>query len=304
MQDDNGKMVQYDKRSFLIWDKAGVTAIRNEENVYNISVIYLWVAENKKSIFSLPAPTGLFDCKITVDGTLWSKKADMTTRSGEMEIVASASGGYMEITFARTRDQKITWQNYRKIMVENFQYALIKRDCIKQLEKNIRIGKPTKNLTENVHLLEEMSEAFLVCMIQALHAGYAMGRGERYLKSNMLLPLTEAAIKCIEHGTIKSSDMLSVYSGCVLLNCEKMTMKRLSEIMMKNGVRDFVFDTLIRYRIPDWEVTEYTVFPEVKKWITSQTKNRNITEARAALQKISCISENILITDALITSTF
>ena len=113
----------------------------------------------------------------------------------------------------------------------------------------------------------------------------------------MLLPLTEAAIKCIEHGTIKSSDMLSVYSGCVLLNCEKMTMKRLS-------VRDFVFDTLIRYRIPDWEVTEYTVFPEVKKWITSQTKNRNMTEARAALQKISCISENILITDALITSTF
>ena len=49
-------------------------------------------------------------------------------------------------------------------------------------------------------------------------------------------------------------------------------MKRLSEIMMKNGVRDFVFDTLIRYRIPDWEVTEYTVFPEVKEWITSQTK--------------------------------
>lgn len=92
----------------------------------------------------MPAPTGLFDCKITVDGTLWSQKADMTTRSGEMEIVASSSGGYMEITFARTRDQKITWQNYRKIMVENFQYALIKRDCIKQLEKNIRIGKPTK----------------------------------------------------------------------------------------------------------------------------------------------------------------
>lgn len=304
MQDDNGKMVQYDKRSFLIWDKAGVTAIRNEENVYNISVIYLWVAKNKKSISSLPAPTGLFDYKITIDGTLWSQKADMTTRSGEMEIVASASGGYMEITFARTRDQKITWQNYRKIMVENFQYALIKRDCIKQLEKNIRIGKPTKNLTENVHLLEEMSETFLVCMIQALHAGYAMGRGERYLKSNMLLPLTEAAIKCIEHGTIKSSDMLSVYSGCVLLNCEKMTMKRLSEIMMKNGVRDFVFDTLIRYRIPDWEVTEYTVFPEVKKWITSQTKSRNMTEARATLQKISCISENILIADALITSTF
>lgn len=47
MQDGNGKMVQYDKRSFLIWDKAGVTAIRNEENIYNISVIYLWVAENK-----------------------------------------------------------------------------------------------------------------------------------------------------------------------------------------------------------------------------------------------------------------
>jgi hypothetical protein len=54
-------------------------------------------------------------------------------------------------------------------------YASFSCPYIKQLEKNIRIGKPTKNLTENVHLLEEMSETFLVCMIQALHAGYAMG---------------------------------------------------------------------------------------------------------------------------------
>ena len=41
MQDDNGKTIQYDRRSFLVWEDAGVTAARNEENVYNISAIYL-----------------------------------------------------------------------------------------------------------------------------------------------------------------------------------------------------------------------------------------------------------------------
>ena len=32
MQDDRGRTIQYDRRSFLVWDDAGVTAVRNEEN--------------------------------------------------------------------------------------------------------------------------------------------------------------------------------------------------------------------------------------------------------------------------------
>lgn len=59
MQDDKGKTVQYDKRGFLVWDNAGVSAVRNEENAYNISAIYLWVTENKESVRNLPAPTGV-----------------------------------------------------------------------------------------------------------------------------------------------------------------------------------------------------------------------------------------------------
>lgn len=301
MQDDNGKTIQYDRRSFLVWEDAGVTAARNEENVYNISVIYLWITENKVSIPILPIPAGLFGGEIIVDGTKWDKTSDMTARSGTMEIATSLSDGYMEITFANTRNRKFFWQNWRKIMVENLQVALVKRDCIRQLERNGHICRFIAS--DNTRLLAEMSESFLDHAIQALYAGYSMRRSERYLKANLLPCLVEAAIKCIEYSTVRTSDILFVYSGCVLLGYEKMNMKRLGETMVKKGVRDFVFDTLIRCRIPDWEVTEYTVFPEIKKWILSQVKSGSITEAKAALKNISCISENILITDALITST-
>ena len=301
MQDDNGKTIQYDRRSFLVWEDAGVTAARNEENVYNISVIYLCIKENKVSVLILPIPAGLFGGEIIVDGTKWDKTSDMTARSGTMEIATSLSDGYMEITFANTRNRKFFWQNWRKIMVENLQVALVKRDCIRQLERNGHICRFIAS--DNTRLLAEMSESFLDHAIQALYAGYSMRRSERYLKANLLPCLVEAAIKCIEYSTVRTSDILFVYSGCVLLGYEKMNMKRLGETMAKKGVRDFVFDTLIRCRIPDWEVTEYTVFPEIKKWISSQVKSGNITEAKAALKNISCISENILITDALITST-
>ncbi len=301
MQDDNGKTIQYDRRSFLVWEDAGVTAARNEENVYNISAIYLWITENKVSVPVLPIPAGLFGGEIRVDGTKWDKTSDMTARSGTMEIATSVSDGYMEITFANTRDRKSTWQNWRKVMVENLQVALVKRDRIRQLERNGHIGKFTA--PDNTRLLAETSESFLSHVIQALYAGYSMRRSERYLKANLLLCLIEATIKCIAYSTVRASDILFVYSGCVLLGYEKANMKRLGETMAKKGIRDFVFDTLIHGCVPDWEVTEYTVFPEIKKWISSQVKSENITEAKAALKNISCISENILITDALITST-
>ena len=139
MQDDNGKTIQYDRRSFLVWEDAGVTAARNEENVYNISAIYLWITENKVSV--LPIPAGLFGGEIMVNGTKWDKISDMTARSGTMEIATSVSDGYMEITFANTRNRKSTWQNWRKVMVENLQVALVKRDRIRQLERNGHIGK-------------------------------------------------------------------------------------------------------------------------------------------------------------------
>ena len=301
MQDDNGKTIQYDRRSFLVWEDAGVTAARNEENVYNISAIYLWITENKVSVPVLPIPAGLFGGEIMVDGTKWDKTSDMTARSGTMEIATSVSDGYMEITFANTRDRKSTWQNWRKVMVENLQVALVKRDRIRQLERNGHIAKFIA--PDNTRLLAETSESFLSHAIQALYAGYSMRRSERYLKTNLLLCLIEATIKCIAYSTVRASDILFVYSGCVLLGYEKANMKRLGETMAKKGIRDFVFDTLIHGCVPDWEVTEYTVFPEIKKWISSQVKSGNITEAKAALKNISCISENILITDALITST-
>lgn len=233
MQDDNGKTIQYDRRSFLVWEDAGVTAARNEENVYNISAIYLWITENKVSVPVLPIPAGLFGGEIMVDGTKWDKTSDMTARSGTMEIATSVSDGYMEITFANTRDRKSTWQNWRKIMAENLQVALVKRDRIRQLERNGHIGKFIA--PDNTRLLAETSESFLSHAIQALYAGYSMRRSERYLKANLLLCLIEATIKCIAYSTVRASDILFVYSGCVLLGYEKANMKRLCETMAKRA---------------------------------------------------------------------
>lgn len=295
MQDDKSKTVQYDKRGFLVWDNAGVSAVRNEENAYNISAIYLWVTENKESVRNLPAPTGVFCGEIVVEGIRWNRKSGMAIRSGELEIMTSASEGYMEITFANSRDRKYTWQHYRDAMVENMQAAFMERKRL--------VNKPFGQQPEEAFTSAETCEIFLSHVVRALEAGYSMGRSVRYLKTSLLLPLTEAAIKCSEYGSVKASDMLSVYSGCVLLGYEKLNMKRFCETMAKKGIRDFVFDTLIRCCVPDWEVTEYTVFPKIKKWISSQVESGSITEAKAALKNISCISENILITDALITST-
>lgn len=118
MQDDRGRTIQYDRRSFLVWDDAGVTAVRNEENAYNISAIYLQVKENKEPVSAIPAPTGIYGSEIIVDGIKWDRTSDMTVCSGELEIASSASGGYMEITFAGSRDRRDTWQHYRDIMAE------------------------------------------------------------------------------------------------------------------------------------------------------------------------------------------
>ncbi len=107
----------------------------------------------------MPIPAGLFGGEIMVNGTKWDKISDMTARSGTMEIATSVSDGYMEITFANTRNRKSTWQNWRKVMVENLQVALVKRDRIRQLERNGHIGKFIA--PDNTRLLAETSESFL-----------------------------------------------------------------------------------------------------------------------------------------------
>ena len=126
-----------------------------------------------------------------------------------------------------------------------------------------------------------------------------MGRSVRYLKTNLLPLLTEAAEKCSEYGSVRFSDLLSVYSGCVLLGYEKVNMKRFCDKLVKNGIRDFVFDFLIRSLVPDWTLTEDTVFPQIKEWIVSQQENIANPETIAALKEISCISRNVVIVDAI-----
>ena len=299
MQDDRGRTIQYDRRSFLVWDDAGVTAVRNEENAYNISAIYLQVKENEEPVSAIPASTGIYGSEIIVDGIKWDRTSNMTVCSGELEIASSASGGYMEITFANSRDKRDTWQHYRDVMAENMQAALVERDRVRLMVRNRPTGKSSDDQPDNASPLAQACKSFLTHSVNALHAGYSMGRSVRYLKSNLLPLLTEAAEKCSEYGSVRFSDLLSVYSGCVLLGYEKVNMKRFCEKLVKNGIRDFVFDTLTRCLVPDWALTEDTVFPQIKEWIVSRQENIDNPEAIAALKEISCISGNVVTVDAI-----
>ena len=126
-----------------------------------------------------------------------------------------------------------------------------------------------------------------------------MGRSVRYLKSSLMLPLTEAALKCSELGLVKPSDMLFVFSGCVVLGYEKVNMKRFGDKLTGHGVRDFVYDSLIRCIVPEWELSDSTAFPEIKEWLIAQKENGSATDTRTICKELACISANMLIADAL-----
>lgn len=106
----------------------------------------------------------------------------MAVSSGKLEIAAPVSGGYMEITFADSRDRKDTWQHYRNAMVEHLQAALMDRDRVRQLEK-VRPAAGLQGDRQDVAVrLADVCRSFIEHMVQALEAGYSMGRSVRYLK--------------------------------------------------------------------------------------------------------------------------
>ena len=123
------------------------------EPTYNISAIYLQVKENKEPVSAIPAPTGIYGSEIIVDGIKWDRTSDMTVCSGELEIASSASGGYMEITFAGSRDRRDTWQHYRDIMAENMQAALVERDRVRLMARILRASPRTTNRIAPLHWL-------------------------------------------------------------------------------------------------------------------------------------------------------
>ena len=179
--------IQYDRRSFLVWDDAGVTAVRNEENAYNISAIYLQVKENKEPVSAIPAPTGIYGGEFIVDGIKWDRASDMTVCSGELEIASSASGGYMEITFAGSRDRRDTWQHYRDIMAENMQAALVERDRVRLMARNHPAGKPSDDQPDNATSLAQSCESFLTHSVNAPPCRLFYGQ-KRALSENQPAP--------------------------------------------------------------------------------------------------------------------
>ena len=286
-------------RNYLLKDSIPLTRILFDEGV-KAKNEYIIADALRKLIMNINRKERV----LTNDSVIYylklaDRKSDMAVSSGKLEIAAPVSGGYMEITFADSRARKDTWQHYRNAMVEHLQAALMDRDRIRQLEKVRPAAALQSNRQDEAVRLADVCRSFIEHMVQALEAGYSMGRSVRYLKNSLMLPLMEAALKCSEHGPVKPSDMLSVYSGCVCLGYEKVNMNRFCEKLVGNGVRDYVYDSLVRCIVPEWELSEGSVFPEIKEWLVSHHGTEDGAEAETALKEISCISGNALICDAL-----
>lgn len=260
-QDNNGKKTVYDRRSCLVWDEAGIVAIRDEENLYNISTLYLQIRETPSSESEIPVPTGVFAGKFLIDGKCPNFPDKSFIRNGLFEILQRDNGCQLEITIAATRDQSKCWQEFRTILTENLQAANEERDNLRLLERD----KRPENYLKNTKAISEMNYSRLLHLIHAIYAGYAMGRSIRYLKSTLLLPFVETTIKAIELNSAKRCDILYFYSTCILLGYEKANMKRLAEKMAVKGIRDATLDRLIRVIIPDWEISGENMFPELER---------------------------------------
>ena len=260
-QDNNGKKTVYDRRSCLVWDEAGIVAIRDEENPYNISTLYLQIREKPSSESEIPVPSGVFAGKFLIDGKYPNFPDKPFIRNCLFEILQRDNGCQLEITIADTRDQSKCWQEFRTMLVENLQAANEERDNLRLLERD----KRPENYLKNTKAISEMNYSRLLHLIHAIYAGYAMGRSIRYLKSTILLPFVETMIKAIELNSVKRCDILYFYSTCILLGYEKANMKRLAEKMAAKGIRDAMLDRLIRVIIPDWEISGENMFPELER---------------------------------------
>jgi hypothetical protein len=95
-----------------------------------------------------------------------------------------------------------------------------------------------------------------------------LGKSDKFLRSMLLEPVAEAALKRYEYRKISEPDLLLIVSAFVLLNLDKRDFEKFTGQLKENNIHDFMLDTLIRHKLPDWEASEDTRFPELKEWFT------------------------------------
>ena len=276
----DGNPVEYASTSFLLWDYAGILATRDDEDAYRIAALYLQMLPRTETDTALPLPEHPFSGTFTVDGRPFRYEAGTTIRSGRLEITASESSkGYVEIVCSNARSHRIPSHHYRTSLEENRRLALDDREHIRALEKAEARGKDYHPGLPNKKLLLQLTKDYLTHALAALTAGYALGKSEKYLRSLLLGPLAEAALKRYEYRKIREATLLPVLSAFVLLGPDPRDFEKFAAQLKASGVRDFVTDTLVRSRLPHWEVTEHTAFPGWKALLTGSGHPGDTTTA-------------------------
>lgn len=269
-KDYDGNPVEYNRTSFLLWNDAGIMAARDDEDYNWIPALYLQLLERTETDTSVPLPEHPFSGTFSLDGLPVQYEEGNTIRSGCFEITFSASAkGYVEIACPSVRCHQFPSHHYRTLLQENRRLALDDKEHIRALEKAEARGKEYRPGISNKKLLLQLSKDYLMHAFTALSAGYAGGKSEKYLRSILLDPLAEAVLKRYEYRKIAVTDLLPVVSAFILLNLDPRDFGKFTDRLKASGVHDFVTDTLIRYKLPGWEIADTTVFPEWKARLTA-----------------------------------
>lgn len=269
-KDYDGNPVEYNRTSFLLWNDAGIMAARDDEDYNRIPALYLQLLERTETDTSVPLPEHPFSGTFSLDGLPVQYEEGNTVRSGRFEITFYASAkGYVEIACPSARCHQFPGHHYRTLLQENRRLALDDKEHIRALEKAEAQGKEYHPGISNKKRLLQLSKDYLVHAFTALSAGYAGGKNEKYLRSILLGPLAEAVLKRYEYRKIAVTDLLPVVSAFILLNLDPRDFGKFTDRLKASGVHDFVTDTLIRYKLPGWEIADTTVFPEWKARLTA-----------------------------------
>lgn len=81
---------------------------------------------------------------------------------------------------------------------------------------------------------------------------------------------------------IHDADLLLPLSIYVLLNLDKRDFCKFADKLKENDSLNFVTALLIRSRLPEWETSEQTVFPEWKARIPQQPRERVTAQPEAS----------------------
>lgn len=261
-EDYDGAAVEYDPVSFLVWDEAGMFASRDEEDLYRVAVLCMQLAPRSKAGTAVPLPAKLFSGCFIVEGEPFRYRDDAFSRCGDFEI--TVTGGYVEIVRSVARCRCESSHNYRHAMQENRHLAYNDREHIRVLEKAEARGQEYHPGTSNKKALLRVSKDYLTHALAALTAGYALGRSERFLRTTLLPSLLEAAIKRCDYRRLPPDLLLPIASALVLLRPDPRDLEKTVACFREHATRDFVTDTLLRYCLPAWELTDATAFPELK----------------------------------------